>query len=95
MQQVVFAEEVSLVATTGRRPSTLPTLTTHAYSISTVGTGTAAFQGHLLRLRLCSAGFQLAKGRAADLTIYPFCFQPYYVRLKTRKKNPKFRPWLM
>ena len=47
------------------------------------------------RLRLCSAGFQLAKRSAADLTIYPFCFQPYYVRLKTRKKIPKFRPWLM
>lgn len=49
----------------------------------------------LLLLRLCSAGFQLAKRSAADLTIYPFCFQPYYVRLKTRKKIPKFRPWLM
>ena len=41
-------------------------------------------------LRLCSAGFQLAKRSAADLTIYPFCFQPYIVRLKTRKKFQNF-----
>ena len=94
MQQVVFVEEVSLVQVgTGRRPSTLPTITTHTYSISTVGAGLQLQVQR--RLRLCSAGFQLAKGRAADLTIYPFCFQPYYVRLKTRKKIPKFRPWLM
>ena len=65
-----------------------------AYSISTMGTGLRRQELQLL-LRLCSAGFQLAKRSAADLTIYPFCFQPYYVRLKTRKKIPKFRPWLM
>lgn len=95
MQQVVFVEEVSLViATTGRRPSTLPTVAAHTGSISTVGTGTP-LQERQLQSRLCSAGFQLAKRSAADLTIYPFCFQPYYVRLKTRKKIPKFRPWLM
>ena len=40
-------------------------------------------QAGLLRLRLCSAGFQLAKRSAADLTRKP------------EKKIPKFRPWLM
>lgn len=65
-----------------------------ATSFSAVGT-VAATRTTTTPLRLCSAGFQLAKRSAADLTIYPFCFQPYYVRLKTRKKIPKFRPWLM
>ena len=41
MQQVVFVEEVSLVKVgTGRRPSTLPTITGHTDSVSAVGAGT-------------------------------------------------------
>ena len=67
----------------------------YAYLLIFYDGGWRRQQDQQRRLRLCSAGFQLAKGRAADLTIYPFCFQPYYVRLKTRKKIPKFRPWLM
>lgn len=95
MQQVVFVEEVSLVQVgTGRRPSTLPTVRRVRAQFRPWGLERRRQEQPRL-LRVCSAGFQLAKRSAADLTIYPFCFQPYYVRLKTRKKNPKFRPWLM
>ena len=95
MQQVVFVEEVSLVQVgTGRRPSTLPALLRIPTRFLRWGL-VQLRQGLQRQLRLGSAGFQLAKRSAADLTIYPFCFQPYYVRLKTRKKIPKFRPWLM
>ena len=87
MQQVVFVEEVSLVQVgTGRRPSTLPTVITHTTSVYTMGTGTSPSRTSTTSFTYVQCGLSTSETKCSGFN---------YLSILTRKKNQKFRPWLM
>lgn len=95
MQQVVFVEEVSLViATTGRRPSTLPTITTHASSVSPVGTGAPSARA-TAALAFVQCGLSTSERACSGFNYLSILFSTLLCKVENPKKIPKFRPWLM
>ena len=90
MQQVVFAEEVSLVATTGRRPSTLPTKATPAYSISTMGAGTTTTRTAAVTFVQC--GLSTSERACSGFNYLSILFSTLLCKVENPKKNSKISP---
>ena len=92
MQQVVFVEEVSLViATTGRRPSTLPAIPPHAYSISAVGSGTAA-SSTATAFPFVQCGLSTSERACSGFNYLSILFSTLLCKVENPKKNSKISP---
>lgn len=92
MQQVVFVEEVSLViATTGRRPSTLPTMTTHTYSLSPVGTGSATSRT-TTAITFVQCGLSTSERACSGFNYLSILFSTLLCKVENPKKKSKISP---
>ena len=92
MQQVVFVEEVSLViATTGRRPSTLPTIATHTYSISPMGTGAKATRTPA-SVTFVQCGLSTSETKCSGFNYLSILFSTLLCKVENPKKNSKISP---
>lgn len=92
MQQVVFVEEVSLViVTTGRRPSTLPTITPHTGSISTMGTGTATTSTSAT-ITFVQCGLSTSETKCSGFNYLSILFSTLLCKVENPKKKSKISP---
>lgn len=92
MQQVVFVEEVSLViATTGRRPSTLPALSTHAGSISAMETGAAATSS-TTSITFVQCGLSTSETKCSGFNYLSILFSTLLCKVENPKKKSKISP---
>lgn len=92
MKQVVFAEEVSLViAPTGRRPSTLPTITSHANSFSTMGSGTPA-SSTPASITFVQCGLSTSERACSGFNYLSILFSTLLCKVENPKKNSKISP---
>ena len=91
MQQVVFAEEVSLVATTGRRPSTLPTVATHTYSVSAMGTGATTTRA-APTVTFVQCGLSTSETKCSGFNYLSILFSTLLCKVENPKKNSKISP---
>ena len=93
MQQVVFVEEVSLVQVgTGRRPSTLPTLATHAGSISAVGSGTATSSTTSSAFTFVQCGLSTSETKCSGFNYLSILFSTLLCKVENPKKKSKISP---
>ena len=91
MQQVVFVEEVSLViATTGRRPSTLPAFTARTYSVSTMGAGPATSRATTTSFVQC--GLSTSETKCSGFNYLSILFSTLLCKVENPKKNSKISP---
>ena len=92
MQQVVFVEEVSLViATTGRRPRTLTSLTAHTISISTMGPGAAAPRA-ATAITFVQCGLSTSETKCSGFNYLSILFSTLLCKVENPKKNSKISP---
>ena len=90
MQQVVFAEEVSLVATTGRRPSTLPTIGARTESLSAMGTGATPPRTPTFTFVQC--GLSTSETKCSGFNYLSILFSTLHSKVENPKKNSKISP---
>ena len=92
MGQVVFVEEVSLVQVgTGRRPSTLPTISSHAYSISALGTGTTTTSTSTT-VTFVQCGLSTSETKCSGFNYLSILFSTLLCKVENPKKNSKISP---
>ena len=92
MQQVVFVEEVSLViATTGRRPSTLPTIPTRTDSGSAVGAGATATRP-TPAISFVQCGLSTSETKCSGFNYLSILFSTLHSKVENPKKNSKISP---
>lgn len=86
MQQVVFVEEVSLVqGGTGRRPSTLSTGISHAYSFSAMGTWAAATRPTSVMFVQC--GLSTSETKCSGFNYLSILFSTLLCKVENPKKK--------
>ena len=90
MQQVVFAEEVSLVATTGRRPSTLPTIGARTKSLSAMGPAPTTPRSTAFTFVQC--GLSTSETKCSGFNYLSILFSTLLCKVENPKKNSKISP---
>ena len=90
MQQVVFAEEVSLVATTGRRPSTLPTIRARTKSLSAMGPAPTTPRSTAFTFVQC--GLSTSETKCSGFNYLSILFSTLLCKVENPKKNSKISP---
>ena len=92
MQQVVFVDEVSLViATTGRRPSTLPAVATHTSSVSAMGTGTTTTRASPT-ITFVQCGLSTSERACSGFNYLSILFSTLLCKVENPKKNSIISP---
>ena len=87
MGQVVFVEEVSLVQVcTGRRPSPLSPLITHAYSVSTMGPG-AATTSRSTTVTFVQCGLSTSETKCSGFNYLSILFSTLHSKVENPKKK--------
>ena len=90
MQQVVFAEEVSLVETTGRRPSTLPTIGARTKSLSAMGPAPTTPRSTAFTFVQC--GLSTSETKCSGFNYLSILFSTLLCKVENPKKNSKISP---